>query len=325
MLKIKNIVCIKNKFFVNNFCQRVKGICMKNNNKKILGWQISQTKSLLNFINNNKNMSLTTAFSIWAKENFRQAFSVRNYYYKLLDYLKKNPTAGKELEIEERDIDDVLVTKHFSQDKSVWLLEKILPNNPKISVRAKCIELACGDMTKMIRYQNKYRNLVSKNKQLVENVMEKLKNSNVEVRNPFKKEDMQTKILNMPKDKNFIGDEEIQALFNGLIKLVKTNTEKAVNIKNQKENLLKNNALSVALANLRRKNIQIKEFDDENKKLKQDLDRSQQQLYKAKSRNFETMVELKQIVKSKKMEQLKKFISKIESLEKEEIEQPKNK
>ncbi|MBQ8762387.1 MAG: hypothetical protein IJZ26_03670, partial [Clostridia bacterium] len=70
---------------------------MKNSKIKILGWRPDVAKSLVQFVTNNKNLPLTTVFEKWAKENGRQTFSVRNYYYKLLKLAKDNISICNEL------------------------------------------------------------------------------------------------------------------------------------------------------------------------------------------------------------------------------------
>lgn len=297
---------------------------MNNGEMKILGWQIEDARSLLKFIFDNKNLTLTKAFSIWANNNARQTYSVRNYYYKLINCLRNNKNMYKILKISEKTIKFSVLSKHFSKEQSVWLLENILPNNPKMSVRAKCHILAKGNISEMIRYQNKYRNLIKEQTELVEMVLQKLNAKNIETRNPFKGIKEKAKILNMPIQNDIILDSEIGALFSGILKLVKANAEKAMDIKNKQEKNLVNNALSVALANLRKKDIIINDMSDENAKLKNDLHETQQQLSMLRTQNVSNLTELREIEKSQKMDDLKLFLNKLSSTQRMTLNQPEN-
>lgn len=291
---------------------------------KILGWQIDDVKNLLRFIDKNKDLTLSKVFSIWANQNARQTFSVRNFYYKLIKILHSDKKLCNVLGIDKQLVDNSVLTKHFSREQSIWLLENILPNNPRSSIRAKCLKLANGNISKMIRYQNKFRNLIEKQKQLVTEVLQNLKDRQVETINPFKKLEHKAKILNMPSQNDSIDDAELEALFKGLVKLVKANAEKVVNIKNQHENSLVNNALSVAIANLRKKDIVINDINKENEKLKSSLSEAQYQLSLLKSQNVSNLAVLHKIEKSQKMEELKEFLSKLANMEKQSLNQPKN-
>ena len=54
---------------------------------KILGWDLCDAKSLIEFILRNGSKPLSHNFLVWSKKNNRQVFSVRNYYYKLIKLL----------------------------------------------------------------------------------------------------------------------------------------------------------------------------------------------------------------------------------------------
>ena len=283
---------------------------MKNKISKILGWQINQTKSLIEFVYSNKNKPLTDVFENWAKANNRQPFSVRNYYYKLVKYVNENPEICKQLDIKKEFLVEAFQSKHFSNLQAVQLLEKILPNQPACSVRARCHHLANGDLSQMIRYQNKYRNLITHNKDLVEQVMVDLQNKGVKVRNPYLKQQT-SKIVTMPANDVGLSDSEIQSLFNGLIRLVKNNTEKQITKKIAHQFDISNNTLQVALANLRKKDLMLQDITEENQKLKDDLKNVQQMLAKTKADNLSNLLQLKNIQKSQKMEDLKNFIARL--------------
>lgn len=297
---------------------------MSKNETKILGWQIDDVKSLLRYVKENNGVALSKVFASWANKNARQAYSVRNYYYKLIDKLKNDINLCKMLNIDKNMIRNSILTKHFSHEQSVWLLKNILQNKEKLSVRAKCLKLANGDVSKMIRYQNKYRNLIEKQANLVQDVLRDLQAENIETINPFRRIQSRAKIFSMPIKNNLITDSEMEALFRGLVKLVKANAEKEIGIKNKQENSLVNNALSVALANLRKKDIIINDINSENQKLKTNLTETQHQLTLLKTQNLSNITTLQEIEKSQKMEELKMFLDKLANAEKQVLNQPEN-
>ena len=284
---------------------------MKNSKIKILGWRPDVAKSLVQFVTNNKNLPLTTVFEKWAKENGRQTFSVRNYYYKLLKLAKDNISICNELGIKQEEIDEVFASKHFSNKEEIELLKAILPNNPPCSVRSVCEKLGNKDPELMVRYQNKYRNIITKHPKLAKQVMKELEEQGIEVRNPFEKNNELGKIISMPKQQKGLKDSEIQALFAGLVRLVKINAEQEISSNYIKRAEYTNENLKKALIGLRKKELIIEELTEQNNKLNADLKDTQTKLATSQTQRLNTLLKLQDIAKSQKMESLKSFIQEL--------------
>ena len=175
-------------FIVNNcFCKGRK--IMQN----ISHWSKEEIQALFKFVEIKKHegMPLIKIFDQYAAFTARHQNSVRNYYYKELAYLSQNPNFAKELEI---NLNNHQVTKAttFSADETNAIVNNI--DNLKeegYSVRKACLVLADNDAGKMIRLQNKYRSVKSSQTFMGE-------------------------IIKMPQ-RQVIGDEEIKALFLGLV------------------------------------------------------------------------------------------------------------
>lgn len=285
---------------------------MKNTKSKILGWQISLAKSLVKYIANNKHIPLTTAFNNWAKENGRQTFSVRNYYYKLVKLAKNNSQICEKLGINQNELVNVFSSKHFSDKEEIELLKAILPNDPPCSVRAVCEKLSNKNSELMIRYQNKYRNIITKQPNLTKQVMQELENKGIKTRNPYAKKEVDLgKIISMPRQQKGLKDSEIQALFAGLVRLVKINAEQEVSESLHRKTEYANETLKKALINLRKKELIIEELSIQNNKLSTDLKDTQLKLASSQTQSLNTLIKLQDIVKSQKMESLKNFINEL--------------
>ena len=157
-------------------------------------WKDEETLKLFSLVENykKKNIPLKKAFSAYAEQSGRKENSVRNYYYKILKqivFTKKNP-----LKINLK-MHRVTVSKSFTKEEE----EKVMPAiqrliNSGTSLRNACLQLAGGDVKKMLRYQNKFRTL------------EKVESC---------------KVVKMPTKKSRLTDSEINSLFMGLVRLIK--------------------------------------------------------------------------------------------------------
>ena len=211
--------------------------------KKILGWEIYETNNFLKFVLNNRQKTLSQIFYLWAKNNGRAQFSVRNYFYKLLRLLEKDESYHKFFDFDLNILFDFIGSKHFSEKQNKQLLFAILPTKNQTSVRKACLNFAGGNQNLMLKYQNKYRQLLKNDQELVKIVLNELKNQNINVRNPFKNE----KIIKMPQTKFSLSNDDINSLFLGLVKLIKNNYQE------EQQN---------------KQNLALKNLKDENSKLK---------------------------------------------------------
>ena len=169
---------------------------------KILGWDISEIKILMNLVSKREEKSLVEVFDNFAKQTNRKTFSVRNFYYKLLKLANIDDKIAQVLNkngIENAEIR----TNHFSSTETENLLRVLLNNEKNISVRRACMELAKGDDTLMMRYQNKYRNALKNQPELVSRIVDELKSKQIRVR-----EVEPNNIMVMPLAKQLITEKE---------------------------------------------------------------------------------------------------------------------
>lgn len=112
--------------------------------------------------------TLSGMFKDYAEKTGRAKGSVRNYYYALLrtsgDERVKELLTGTGLKAEK-------ITQ-FSEDETDDMLKAILTQKSKgISVRRAVLNLSGGDDKLMLRYQNKYRNVLTKQPERIERLM----------------------------------------------------------------------------------------------------------------------------------------------------------
>lgn len=137
---------------------------------KINGYTEEEAKKLVEFISNGKKQGKTLSglFAAYAQKTGRAKGSVRNYYYALLrstgDARVKNLLNGKELKAEK--------IMPFTEAETDKILKEILTRKSMgVSVRRAVLELSKGDNKLMLRYQNKYRNVVGKQPERIERLM----------------------------------------------------------------------------------------------------------------------------------------------------------
>ena len=266
---------------------------------KIQGWAIADIKKLMDMIANKGDASLLEVFDRHSKIFNRNSYSVRNFYYKLL---KLYETDGKVARLlDENGIKNSTTSFHFNENDTEQLM-KILLRNEGLSVRGACRKLARGDKKLMIRYQNKYRNTLKHNPQLVEKILNELRAENVRVRN-FK-----SNISIMPVKEEKITEKEIQSLFWGLVRLVKRNAEEEIESTLKREAEFANTALQNSLIDLRRKEVLINELREQNKALKMKLENMTQNLQQSQQNLLGQMATISNLVGKSKIEELKTFI-----------------
>lgn len=133
---------------------------------KINGYGIQEAKALIDFVSEGKKRgeSLSRLFGEYGKRCGRAAGSVRNYYYQFLkseDARAKEILRGKRLRAEK--------IRAFTDAERDEMLKKILSERSKgYSVRRSIANICAGNEKLMLRYQNKYRNLVKKQPALIE-------------------------------------------------------------------------------------------------------------------------------------------------------------
>ena len=137
---------------------------------KINGYTEEEAKSLVSYVCEgiNAGNTLSGIFASYAQKTGRAKGSVRNYYYALLratgDERVKELLRGTNLKAEK--------IVQFSDKETDEILKAILMQKSKgISVRRAVLNLSGGDNKLMLRYQNKYRNVLSKQPERIEKLM----------------------------------------------------------------------------------------------------------------------------------------------------------
>lgn len=215
---------------------------------KCFSWQKEEIKTLFKFVEIKKSEGepLIKIFESFAKCVGRGKNSVRNFYYTVLKEINTNPELNDDLKINLKE-HSAKEVKSFTKSQTSDLIKKV--NNlveGGYSVRGACLKLANGDATKMIRIQNKYRS-----------------------QNKSKKENNMGNIIKMPV-KNVITDEDINALFFGLIKLVKKQEQDRARFKVQAELETASEKLKNALKEIVIKRAEIEKLQSEISLLKAD-------------------------------------------------------
>lgn len=134
---------------------------------KINGYTEEEAKSLVKYVTEGKRAGkpLSGLFAEYAKNTGRAKGSVRNYYYALLrttgDERVRNMLKGTNLKAEK--------IIPFSEAETDKILKEILLQKSRgVSVRRAVFNIADGDGKLMLRYQNKYRNVLLKQPERLE-------------------------------------------------------------------------------------------------------------------------------------------------------------
>ncbi|MDE7380403.1 MAG: hypothetical protein K2N14_05050 [Clostridia bacterium] len=138
--------------------------------EKINGYTKEEAQSLVKYVceGRGQGKTLTRIFDEYARNTGRARGSVRNYYYALLKSTNneevRNMLQGTDLKAEE--------VRPFTDEETDKILKAILQEKSKgISVRRAVLTLAGGDDKLMLRYQNKYRNVMAKQPERIERLM----------------------------------------------------------------------------------------------------------------------------------------------------------
>lgn len=275
-------------------------------NTKIMGWPQKEIKGMFSFILNHPFEATIHSLTLWAKKHNKQPYSVRNYYYKLLKKAKQNEDVNKQLCT--LGIDVKKMENLHTQQYTMQLLCKVLDYSKKRSVFAACMEMANNDIALAQKFQNKYRNTLSNNPQLVDKVLSQLRAQGIPTRITF----ADKKILNMPTTiKQTISDQDLRSLVFGVINLIQKNTETKINNDKNKELQSANNHLQKALIDIRRKNILLQELKDENEKIKTSLKNSEERQQQLEQQRNSSYLTIKELLESQKQKDLANFVQKL--------------
>ena len=224
-------------------------------------WDNQEVKDLFTSIEKIKadGQPLRKAFMEHAHKYSRQPNSVRNYYYHEIDNLEQDKSRLNQLGID-LDKHKKNTIQYFSKDEEEQLMEKIdaLVENG-CSVRKACLSLSNGDVNQMLRYQNKYRNYKDKQK-------------------PMKKDN----IIKFAKKKDKISESELQALFMGLVRLVKRSATEEVNEQVKSTMERASQELRKTIVALNNKEREYRELKDSFMKIKEENSKLVKDMFKLK-------------------------------------------
>lgn len=137
---------------------------------KINGYTEEEARSFVQYMyaGRRAGRTLSSLFEGYAAKSGRAKGSVRNYYYALL-----RSTGNKEVKKLLRGTDlKAEPIRAFSEEETDRVLRSILTEKSKgISVRRAVLNLAGGDDKLMLRYQNKYRNVLTKQPERIRQLM----------------------------------------------------------------------------------------------------------------------------------------------------------
>ena len=138
---------------------------------KINGYTQEEARAFVQYIyaGRRAGRTLSSLFEGYAQKSGRAKGSVRNYYYALL-----RSTGNKEVRKLLRGTDlHAQPVQAFSDEETDRVLRAILAEKSKgISVRRAVLNLAGGDNKLMLRYQNKYRNVLTKQPERIKELMQ---------------------------------------------------------------------------------------------------------------------------------------------------------
>ena len=281
-------------FCVNNF---EKGEFMMQSK-----WSNVEVKKLFQTVEKykNENKSLLDAFKEFAKKSNRKPNSVRNYYYLEIRELSQNIERQKKLGIDLSN-HKVNFSDKFSEEETKNLIKEILRQKCMgVSVRKSCLNLADGNLSKMVRFQNKFRNISATNRKLYEQCLSELKIEGLGIKSEKRN------VVYMKPQERKLSDEDVNSLFLGLINLVKKTAIENVEKSLVSETEFANTTLRQTLSKLSQAektvstlSSELTSLQIENKKL-----REENILLKTKIAKFMSQ----QIIKTNKNKSLVKYL-----------------
>lgn len=177
------------------------------------GWREDEIDRLWDEIRraNESGQPLRSVFEQMGETLGRKPNSVRNYYY---------------MQLRSRDSANVRRAapfETFSEAEVRSLVKEVLRARAQgQSVRACVMALSQGDHTRMLRYQNKYRSVLKKRPELVEELCEELRREGVACKSPLEEneKDMEQLRGRIADRAGSLGDPEVLAFLQGLNRLL---------------------------------------------------------------------------------------------------------
>ena len=210
------------------------------------------------------NGSKQKVFEKVAKKFDVNKYSVRNFYYKFILLAGQDEKLKKQYKVN--------LEKHKKQTFARFsecqeqLLKTNIENKLKqgFSLRKACLSLANGDIDLMIRYQNKYRNIVKESKQ------DSVKN-----------------IIKFPSQNKFnLSDSQLKNILTSVVKMVKDNAiSQTKNFNRSKLEIVKGKLLSTS-KQVCEKHFEIETLKNENLKLTKTIESLKNQLKIIRAENI---------------------------------------
>ena len=167
---------------------------------KIYGYKEKDVLELAKFLQSENDGNLSEKFERFAINSGKSKGTVRNLYYALAKMSKSDQDfcnkylGGKAVEVEK------IVS--FSEIEERKLIKEILLKTAQgKSVRKAIKEISKGDEKVALRYQNKYRNALSKKPKLITEIKEELKKEGVVFKENAKNSENSIKIINQQFEK----------------------------------------------------------------------------------------------------------------------------
>ena len=159
------------------------------------GWREEETQLLWRQVHaaSEQGAPLREVFESVAAQLGRKPNSIRNYYYAQLK------------EHDEPALKRALPFETFSEDEVRALVRTVLQKKGEgMSVRACVTEMAGGDKSLILRYQNKYRSTLRARPELIREIMDELTGEGLPCANPYAsrgEENESTRLLTQTQDR----------------------------------------------------------------------------------------------------------------------------
>lgn len=270
--------------------------------KQYSRWQDCEVKKLFEFVENGKasGKKLSFLFTQYANQNNRKPNSVRNYYYAELLFLEENPNICKQLGIN-LAMHTKCEQKAFDESETKQIVREIIRlKSLGYSVRKACLKLSDGNLSQMVRMQNKYRTVLAKQPQVMEECKNELRQKGFLI-----EEQQKDNVIKMPVRQTKLSDNDINSLFLGLVKLVKKQAIEDANIKLKNETEFANNALRKSLVEIQTKDMELKKLRENFKLVCKQKQKLEQEIISIRGENAKNLQN--KLKNTKKMQKLHKF------------------
>lgn len=191
-------------------------------------WTQANIKKLLSQTN---DANKTASFLRIAKQMNLKPGTVRNYYYSGMwrKHLAKQDEKTMTPQIKSFD--------KFEYPEARDLIRAIVLGYSRgESIRSICLKHAKGNPSKMLRYQNKYRNIMANSPEQINKIAASLENEGYFIKNPISENQpskqsikQEAELLTMPQHyPQTLTDQDIQNLFMGVIRLVRKQNQSQI-------------------------------------------------------------------------------------------------